>query len=383
MSRPLRVLLVEDSEDDADLVARQLRKGGYDPEITRVEDEVSMRVALADRAWDVIISDWTVPSFGALSALAIYREVGLDTPFLIVSGTIGEERAVEAMRAGARDVVLKDRLARLVPAVERELHEARLRAEQRAIREELRASQDALARSSKLRALGQMAAGVSHDLKNILNPLSLHLQLLKRAVARGDTAEANESIGDMDHILRRGVQTIERLRDFSRQSPESRAELVDMNRLAQEAVAIAKPRMASRPCSMSVREELGAPPPVMARSAELVSALVNLVANAIDAVAPAAGADAGSGREGIITVRTGEARGGAWIEVADNGPGMTAEVEHRVFDPFFTTKGDDGTGLGLAMVYACVQRHGGTVALETAPGNGAKFTLWFPGSGEA
>jgi signal transduction histidine kinase len=187
----------------------------------------------------------------------------------------------------------------------------------------------------------------------------------------------------MDHILRRGVQTIERLRDFSRQSPESRAELVDMNRLAQEAVAIAKPRMASRPCSMSVREELGAPPPVMARSAELVSALVNLVANAIDAVAPAAGADAGSGREGIITVRTGEARGGAWIEVADNGPGMTAEVEHRVFDPFFTTKGDDGTGLGLAMVYACVQRHGGTVALETAPGNGAKFTLWFPGSGEA
>jgi signal transduction histidine kinase len=382
MSKPLRVLLIEDSEDDAELIGRQLRKAGYTPEITRVEDEVSVRVALADRVWDVILSDWTVPGFGALAALPIYRETGLDTPFLVVSGTIGEERAVDAMHAGARDVILKDRLARLVPALEREMHEARLRAEQRAVREELRASQEALARSSKLRALGQMAAGISHDLKNILNPLSLHLQLLKRAVARGDKAEADESLADMDQILRRGVQTIERLRDFSRQSPESRAELCDVNRLAHEAAEIAKPRMASRPGWLSVREDLGAPPSVMARSGELVSAIVNLVVNAIDALSPAEGADAGPAKEGIIMIRTGESRGGAWIEVSDNGPGMTPEVEHRVFDPFFTTKGQDGTGLGLAMVYACVQRHGGSIALETGPGKGARFTLWLPGTGD-
>jgi signal transduction histidine kinase len=381
----LRVLLVEDSEDDAALVERQLRKGDYEPEITRVEDEVSMRDALLRGGWDVIISDWTIPRFGALDALAIYRELDIDTPFIIVSGTIGEERAVEAMRAGARDVVLKDRLMRLVPAVERELQEARLRIEQRAMREELRASQDTLARTAKLRALGQMAAGISHDLKNILNPISLHLQLLKRAVARGAADEARESIVEMDQILKRGVQTIERLRDFSRQTPESRAELVDVNQLAHEAIEIARTRMASRPYrSLSIREQLGAPPQVMARSGDVVSAVVNLVVNAIDALCqpPPAGSLDEAG-EGIITIRTGESRGGAWIEVADNGPGMALEVEQRVFDPFFTTKGDDGTGLGLAMVYACVHRQGGSVALETGPGRGAKFTLWFPGGGDS
>lgn len=380
----LRVLLVEDSEDDAALVERQLRKGDYEPEITRVEDEASMRDALLRGGWDVIISDWTIPGFGALDALAIHRELDIDTPFIIVSGTIGEERAVEAMRAGARDVVLKDRLMRLVPAVERELQEARLRVEQRAMREELRASQETLARSAKLRALGQMAAGISHDLKNILNPLSLHLQLLKRAVTRGAADEARESIAEMDQILKRGVQTIERLRDFSRQAPESRAELVDINQLTHEAIEIARARMASRPCrSLSIREQLGAPPQVMARSGDVVSAVVNLVVNAIDALSQQQAGSSDEAGEGIITVRTGESRGGAWIEVADNGPGMTPEIEQRVFDPFFTTKGEEGTGIGLAMVYACVQRQGGTVALETAPGRGAKFTLWFPGSGDS
>ncbi|MCC6558867.1 MAG: response regulator, partial [Polyangiaceae bacterium] len=220
MSKPLRVLLVEDSQDDAELIERHLRKGGYEPVLVRVEDAASMRAALAEPGWDLIISDWTVPSFGALDALDLYREIGVDLPFLIVSGTIGEERAAQAMRAGAHDLVLKDRLARLVPAVEREMTEARRRAEQRALREELRASQETLARSTKLRALGQMAAGISHDLKNILNPISLHLQFLRRAIARGQTAEAEEAIAEMDQVLRRGVQTIERLREFSRQAPE-------------------------------------------------------------------------------------------------------------------------------------------------------------------
>jgi signal transduction histidine kinase len=217
-----------------------------------------------------------------------------------------------------------------------------------------------------------MAAGISHDLKNILNPLSLHLQFLRRAVARGQTEAAAESITEMEQVVRRGVQTVERLRDFSRQTPESKAEMVDLDRLVHEAVEIARPRLSSRPArACTVREELGAPPPVLARAADVVSAVVNLVVNAIDAV----------GDGSTITLRTGEARGGAWVEVSDDGPGMPPEVEQRAFEPFFTTKGDEGTGLGLAMVFACVQRHGGTVTLKTAPGEGATFTLWFPGAG--
>jgi signal transduction histidine kinase len=236
---------------------------------------------------------------------------------------------------------------------------------------ELRASQDALARTEKLRALGQMAAGVSHDLNNILNPLSLHLQLATRKIDQGKALEAKSNLGEMKQVLTRGVQTIERLRDYSRQSREPRHEPLDLADLAREAGEIARPRMAARGGAASeIQQELSESAPVRGRSGEIVSALVNLIVNAIDAM-PSGGA---------ITLRTGSAEGGSWVQVADNGPGMPPEVEGRVFEPFFTTKGEEGTGLGLAMVYACMQRHGGSVKLETAPGAGTTFTLWFPRS---
>ena len=233
---------------------------------------------------------------------------------------------------------------------------------------ELRASQDVLIRTEKLRALGEMAAGVSHDLKNILNPLSLHLQIIERAVARGHDAEVKEGVTEARQVLTRGVQTLERLRDYSRQSPESRAEHIELNHLIHEAAQIARPRMSARGGRLGrIVEELGRPEPVQGRSGEIVSALVNLIVNAIDASAG-----------GTITLRTGSSEDGSWAQVSDDGPGMPPEIEKRVFEPFFTTKGQEGTGLGLAMVYACMQRHGGSVKLETAPGRGTTFTLLFP-----
>lgn len=238
--------------------------------------------------------------------------------------------------------------------------------------EDLRASQDVLSRTEKLRALGQMAAGVSHDLKNILNPLSLHLQVADRAILRGNTEEARESIVEMKQVVVRGVETLERLRAYSRQTKESKTELLDLDRLAREAAGIAKPRMAATGHVLRIVEDLHAPPSVMGASGEVVSALVNLVVNAIDAAGT-------TGKQ--ITLRSGEEAGGSFVEVEDDGPGMPPEVEKRVFEPFFTTKGAEGTGLGLAMVYATVQRYGGNVTLDTALGRGTRFRLWFP-SGE-
>jgi signal transduction histidine kinase len=234
---------------------------------------------------------------------------------------------------------------------------------------DLRTSREALARTEKLRALGQMAAGVSHDLKNILNPLSMHAQIIQRALARGDLAQANASVDECKQVVRRGVETLERLRTFSRQSPEARAVPVELNALVREAVAIARPRMSSGSGPLSrVVEDLGSPPSIVARPDEIVSAIVNLVVNAIDAMPGG----------GTITLSTGADGGGAFVRVSDDGPGMTADVQARVFEPFFTTKGADGTGLGLAMVFATMQRHRGNVSLETAPGKGAAFTLRFP-----
>jgi PAS domain S-box-containing protein len=137
VSQPLRVLLVEDSEDDALLLFRLLRNGGYEPEIRRVATQCDMQAALDETEWDIIISDYSMPGFDGLTALKLYHEAKLDIPFILVSGTIGEEIAVEAMRAGAHDYLMKDNLVRLVPAVQRELHEAQIRHAHRQAQEAL------------------------------------------------------------------------------------------------------------------------------------------------------------------------------------------------------------------------------------------------------
>jgi PAS domain S-box-containing protein len=131
MNEPLRVLLVEDSPTDAKLVLHALHALHRSIEHERVDGAGALREALRSKTWDIVLSDWGMPNFDALAALAVLRESNLDLPFIIVSGTIGEETAVEAMRAGAHDYVLKDNLARLAPAVEREIRESEMRAARR------------------------------------------------------------------------------------------------------------------------------------------------------------------------------------------------------------------------------------------------------------
>ncbi|GAF83264.1 unnamed protein product, partial [marine sediment metagenome] len=127
MGKPLRVLIVEDSEDDALLVIREVERGGYETTFERVETAEAMTAALEKQAWDIIITDYKMPHFSAPEALDLFKETGLDLPFIVVSGTIGEETAVATMKAGAHDYLMKGNLTRLVPAIERELHEAEVR----------------------------------------------------------------------------------------------------------------------------------------------------------------------------------------------------------------------------------------------------------------
>jgi two-component system cell cycle sensor histidine kinase/response regulator CckA len=138
---PLRLLLVEDSPTDAKLVLAALRALQRPIESHRVEDPNAMRAALAEKSWDIVLSDWSMPHFSALGALEVLQKSELDIPFIIVSGTVGEDIAVEAMRAGAHDYVLKDRLARLIPAINRELRESALRQSRREALAALQASE--------------------------------------------------------------------------------------------------------------------------------------------------------------------------------------------------------------------------------------------------
>jgi putative nucleotidyltransferase with HDIG domain len=145
---PLRVLIVEDSESDAVLMLHHLKARGYAPEFERVETAESMRAALlSGRDWDVVLSDYSLPTFDAPHALRVLQDTDLDIPFIIVSGTIGEETAVEAMKAGAHDFLLKDNLIRLAPAIEREREEAKVRAERNRAQVELAGNVERLGRA--------------------------------------------------------------------------------------------------------------------------------------------------------------------------------------------------------------------------------------------
>ncbi|MDD5095422.1 MAG: PAS domain-containing protein [Dehalococcoidia bacterium] len=150
MNQPLRVLIIEDSEDDALLLLRELRKGGYEPSYTRVQTADEMKTALEAQQWDIVLSDYVMPGFSGLKALGILREKGLDVPFVIVSGQIGEDIAVEAMKAGAHDYIVKGSLKRLVPAIARELGEAESRRERRRVEKALRRSEASLAEAQRI-----------------------------------------------------------------------------------------------------------------------------------------------------------------------------------------------------------------------------------------
>src|SRR5512140_1627455 len=138
MAVPLRLLIIEDSSDDAQLMVRAIQRGGYGVQSLRVENESGLRSALDSQQWDLVLCDYSLPSFNAMRALEMVRASGQDLPFIIVSGSIGEEMAVEALRAGAQDFMLKGNFPRLLPAIQRELKEAEIRRQRRRAEEAAR-----------------------------------------------------------------------------------------------------------------------------------------------------------------------------------------------------------------------------------------------------
>ncbi|MFO8030402.1 MAG: histidine kinase dimerization/phosphoacceptor domain -containing protein [Cyclonatronaceae bacterium] len=168
MGKPLKVLIIEDLPDDAELVALELQRAGYETDMTRVETAEALKKALEDISWDVIISDYNLPGFDGLAALEIVSESSLDIPFIVISGTVGEEIAVEAVLAGAHDYVMKDNLKRIPVAVDREIRNSKLRKEKRIADQKIRDS---------LEEKEVMLKEIHHRVKNNLAVISALLTL--------------------------------------------------------------------------------------------------------------------------------------------------------------------------------------------------------------
>ena len=260
-------------------------------------------------------------------------------------------------------------------------HQAQLYGTLQHTYEDLRHSQQTVMQTERLRALGEMASGIAHDINNAISPASLYAELLLDTEPRL-TPEGRTRLTTIQRAIADVAGTIERMREFYRPREAARTfTLLDVHGAIEQVLELTQPRWRALPQERGIVIELRkdlAPtlPEVMGDEIELRDALTNLVFNAVDAMPDG----------GTLTLRTRavheDGRAAVSIEVGDSGIGMDEETRRRCIEPFFTTKGQRGTGLGLASVYGMLQRHNATLAIESAPGRGTSMRMIFPALAE-
>jgi signal transduction histidine kinase len=367
----LEVLIVEDNPDDAELVLRALRQAGFDPHWSRVDSEPDFMAALK-KSPQIILSDYFMPGFSGLRALELSRASGLNIPLILISGTVGEDVAVEAMRRGSADYLLKDRLARLGSAVERVLNEKRLIAE----RKELEAQ---FVQAQKMEIIGQLSAGMAHDFNNILAVIIGYGDLMLHEL-RGESILRNYAV-EIRHAADRASALTRQLLVFSRKQA-SLDVVFDLNAALQDLDKMLRRLIDENvELTMVLSPEAGR---VKADAGYIGQVLMNLVVNARDAM-PNGGKLTITTSNATLEKNVGSATSGPLpgryvvITVSDTGTGMTEEVQARLFEPFFTTKPKGkGTGLGLVTSQAIVRQCGGKIDIFSKPGQGTTFRIYIP-----
>ncbi|HXE96341.1 MAG TPA: ATP-binding protein [Dongiaceae bacterium] len=410
----LRLLLVEDVEDDAQLLMMQLREGWIEPDFVRVESAAELKAALENGPWDVVFADYSLPSFTGLDAMRIMQESGLDLPFILVSGVIGEEQAVEAMKAGAHDFILKGQYARLLPALKRALSDAALRHERRqtaeelsryrghleelvqqrtedlaAANEELQAQREVLqeqreelavvneklqAHAAELEAVNlELEAfnySVAHDLRQPLNNIGMNCQAIKMICGDRLSEQCTGFLQESYEGVLRMNSLIGALLNFSCMSRvEPRRNKVDLSALAHEVVTMLKRTASERRVDFRIAAGITAE----ADANLLRSVLENLLGNAWKYT--------GMREEAVIEFGVTEIDGKPVYFVRDNGAGFDNADMDKLFVPFKRLPGAEefrGFGIGLATVERIIRRHGGRMCAEGEPGKGATFYFTLP-----
>ena len=277
---------------------------------------------------------------------------------------------VLALRGGERPFTERDErlLTNIAHLAALALRSARLFEERTRAYRELAAAQDQLVRTEKLRALGEMASGVAHDFNNLLASILGRAQLTLQRVSH---PQLRQWLQVIERAALDGAQTVRRLQEFTRIRRDQPFVAVDLNAVVREALEITQARWreeaVSRGVMLEVRHDLAALPKVAGDPVELREALTNLILNAVDAMP--------SG--GVLTLTSAVVDGRVVVTVGDTGVGIPSTIRDRIFDPFFTTKGPQGTGLGLSMTYAILERHGARITVESEEGRGATFRLSF------
>jgi two-component system cell cycle sensor histidine kinase/response regulator CckA len=338
MKSPLHILHLEDDPNDAALVQSTLEAGGIACAITCVQNRDDFVAALERGGIDLILSDFSLPAFDGLSALKIAHAKWPDMPVIFVSGTLGEERAIDSLKSGATDYVLKEHLARLVPAVRRAMQEVEERAERKRLEAQFIEAQ-------KMEVIGQLAGGVAHDFNNILAVIMGYSDLIMSEL--GPDSPLRKYAEEIRHASERAAGLTRQLLVFSRKQTVQPV-VLDLNDVVKDLDKMLR-RLIDENIEMTIvpGKQIGR---IKADSGYVGQVLMNLVVNARDAMPN--GGKLTIATNNVTLDETMRAHPGAipgdyvMLSVSDTGTGMTDEVKAHLFEAFFTTKPGQGHRFG-------------------------------------
>ncbi len=386
MSIPLKALLIDDNEDDALLIIANLEQGGYNPDYKIIYTADALRHLLDTERWDVVLADFDMGQFTGLDALRITQEKGLDLPFIVVSGTIGEDVAVETMKAGAHDYLMKGNLARLAPAVQREIAEAKnRRAKRQAEKDKEQLLRVLEQRNSELQSIVHIS---SHDLRSPLiniKGFSSELESACRSL-KGLVETSDQALGSqIKAIFEKDIQVsldfiklsadkmyklVEGLLSFSRVGIKTPTiEQIHMNDVIQSILGTMSYQIKHHEVSV----EYGSLPDCVGDAVAVTQVFTNLIDNAIKYRNPE--------RKPEIQITGTEEEDNCIYFVKDNGIGIQEEFHDVIFEIFHQLHPSDssgGVGLGLTITKSLLNTLNGRISFQSEPGKGTTFIVTLP-----
>jgi signal transduction histidine kinase len=368
MEKALKILMLEDLQDDVGLIERALKKQGLTFTSRRVDSRDEFSEALQTFKPDVILSDHALPQFNSLEALSVVQQMSLNVPFILVTGTVSEEFAVSCLKQGADDYVLKSNMVRLPSAIQNALKQRHHEEKRKKAEKTLRKQNEELVKINK--ELDSFVYSVSHNLRAPLMSVLGLINLVQIENKKSDDG-LNNYFGMMQHSIHKLDDTLKEILDYSRNArSELNVEQVDMKKMIEESFERLMYMEGSDEIKRNIKLE--AEDALYTDAYRLSVIINNLVSNAIKYRDP-------NKRQSQIDIHAKINSAALELTFRDNGIGISEEFKPKIFDMFFrATERSEGAGLGLYIVKETIEKLMGTIEVESKLGEGTSFKLRVP-----